>query len=94
MQWSSDSAVLALWLRDLSRGAHTDSSPKEGGEEGTGGQLPRTFSTYAAGIGAVRLSLGPSLLSAVQLWCVGNYHWYLKQELHLTPPPVAPTRWL
>ena len=29
----------------------------------------------------------PLLPSPVQLWCVGNYHWYLKQELHLTPPP-------
>lgn len=27
----------------------------------------------------------------VQLWTTNNYHWYLKQELHLPPPSNDPT---
>ncbi|XP_037531563.1 elongator complex protein 1 [Nematolebias whitei] len=49
--WNSDSAVLAVWLEDLTAG-----------EDGH-------VNTY------------------IQLWTVGNYHWYLKQSLDFGRDP-------
>uniref|UniRef100_A0A3P8PZ67 Elongator complex protein 1 n=1 Tax=Astatotilapia calliptera TaxID=8154 RepID=A0A3P8PZ67_ASTCA len=50
--WNSDSAVLVVWLEDMSAGED-----------------------------------GQCLRSAVQLWTVANYHWYLKQSLEFGPDP-------
>ncbi|XP_034038102.1 elongator complex protein 1 [Thalassophryne amazonica] len=50
--WSSDSAVLAVWLEDLTEGED------------------RQVNSY------------------IQLWTMGNYHWYLKQHLDFGRCPL------
>ena len=85
LQWSCDSSVLALWLESVVE-------EEEKKEENSSSKHPESYGTVCKG-GVYPPTVMSPPSCAVQLWCMGNYHWYLKQELRLPSPALAGMQW-
>ncbi|KJE96404.1 hypothetical protein CAOG_09002 [Capsaspora owczarzaki ATCC 30864] len=76
LAWNADSSVLAVWLEAtpivLARLVKTASSVSN--------TASASKSAAAVGAAASQNKQRDAPLSCLQLWTVGNYHWYLKQE--------------